>query len=85
MALYCSKTSVIIIKMNNLKNNGDFYCLNCLNLLRTNNKLESHKKVCKNKNSCHFVMPSKDAQILVFNQSQKSDKTPSIIYADLES
>ena len=30
-------------------------------------------------------MPSKDTKILGFNQDQKSDKTPSIIYVDLES
>ena len=30
-------------------------------------------------------MPSKDSKMLKFNQDQKSDMTPSIIYADLES
>ena len=30
-------------------------------------------------------MPSKDTKILEFNPYQKSDKAPSIIYADLES
>ena len=30
-------------------------------------------------------MPSKDTKILEFNQYQKSDKAPFIIYADLES
>ena len=29
-------------------------------------------------------MPSKDAKILEFNQYQKSDKAPFIIYADLQ-
>ena len=29
-------------------------------------------------------MPSKDTKILEFNQYQKSDKAPFIIYADLE-
>ena len=29
-------------------------------------------------------MPSKDAKILEFNQYHKSDKTPAIIYVDLE-
>ena len=32
-----------------------------------------------------FVIPSKDAKILEFNQYWQSDKIPSIIYADLES
>ena len=31
------------------KNNGDFCCLNWIHFLRTKNKLESHKKVCRNK------------------------------------
>ena len=29
-------------------------------------------------------MPSEDTKILEFNQYRKSDKTPSIIYVDLE-
>ena len=29
-------------------------------------------------------MPSKDTKILEFNQNQKSDKSPFVIYADLE-
>ena len=30
------------------KNNGNFYCLNCLHSFRIKNKVESHKKVCEN-------------------------------------
>ena len=30
-------------------------------------------------------MPSEDTKILEFNQCQKSDKAPFVIYADLES
>ena len=48
-----------------------------------NKKLESHKKVCENKDFCNLVMP-KDAKALDFNQNQKSDKAGIIIYADLE-
>ena len=38
------------------KNNGDFYCLTCLHSFRTNDKLESHKKVCENKDFCNVNM-----------------------------
>ena len=31
------------------KCHGNFYCLNCLHSFRTEYKLKSHKKVCKNK------------------------------------
>ena len=34
------------------KHKGDFYCLNCLHSFRTENKLKSHEKVCKNKDFC---------------------------------
>ena len=66
------------------KHYGDFYSLNCLYSFRTKNKLESHKKVFEKKEFYNIVMPSEDTKILEFNQFQKSDKTPSIIYADLE-
>ena len=31
------------------KHNEDFYCFNCLHTFRTENKLKSHEKLCKNK------------------------------------
>ena len=67
------------------KHHGYFYCLNCLHSFRTENKLKSHEKVCKNKDFCGIVMPTEKNQILKFNQYMKSDKMPYIIYADLES
>ena len=66
------------------KNNGDFYCVNCLHSFRTKNNLKSHKKACENKDFCSIIMPSQDTKILEFGQYQKSDKAPFIIYADLE-
>ena len=65
--------------------NGDTYCLNCLHFFRAKNKLESHKKLCENKNFCDVAMPPEDTKVLEFNQYQIFDKTPSISYADLES
>ena len=64
--------------------NSNFYCLICLNSFRTKNKLELHKKVCENKVFCTVIMPYEDTILLEFNQYQKSDKAPFIIYADLE-
>ena len=49
---------------------------------RAKTKLESHKKVCRNKDFCNIIMPSENTKISEFNQYQKSDKTPFIIYAD---
>ena len=84
MALCCTKKIIGIIKRNNIKNNGDFYCLNCLYSFRTKNKLESHKKVYDIREFCNRIMPSEDSKTLEFCQYQKSDKAPLTIYADLE-
>ena len=62
-----------------------FVCLNCRDLFATENNTVSHKKVCKNKNYCGFVMPSEDIKILEFNQYRKYHKTLFIVYVDLES
>ena len=32
---------------------------------------------------CNVVIPSEDTKILEFNQYQKSDKAPFIVYSDL--
>ena len=66
------------------KHHGDFYFLNCLHSFAIENKRESHKKVCENKNFCKAVMPSQNTKILGFNQYHKSDNAPLIIYADHE-
>ena len=58
--------------------------MNCLHSFKTENKLESHKKVCKNKDFFGIVMPSEKDKILEFNQYMKADKMPYIIYADME-
>ena len=62
----------------------DFYCLNCFHSYRTKNKLESHKKICKNHDYYHVEMPTKDNNIIKYNHGEKSMKVPFIIYADLE-
>ena len=66
------------------KHYGDFYCLNCFHFFRTKTKFKSHKRACENKDFCKVNMPSENSKILEFNQYQKSDKAPIIIYADLE-
>ena len=63
---------------------GDFYCLNCFHSYRTKNKLNAHKQICENHEYCHIEMPTKDNNILKYNQGEKSLKLPFIIYADLE-
>ena len=63
---------------------GFFYCLNCFCAYSTKNKLEKHKKICENHDYCHVEMPTKDNNIIKYNQGEKSIKMPFTIYADLE-
>ena len=62
----------------------DFYCLNCFHSYRTKNKLESHKKICENHDYCNVEMPTKNNNIIKYNQGEKSIKLPFVIYTDLE-
>ena len=58
--------------------------MNCLHSFRAKNRLELRKKIYENKDFCNIIMLSVDIKILEFNQYQKSDKAPFIIYADLQ-
>ena len=64
------------------KHKEDFYCLNCFRSYRTKNKLEEHKKICENHNYCNVEMPTKDNNIIKYNQGEKSIKLPFVVYAD---
>ena len=85
MALSCSKITFSIIKRKNSKHHDDFGCLNCNHSFAIEKKLELHKQVCENKDFCNIIMSFEDRIFIIeFNQYQKSDKAPFIIYADLE-
>ena len=62
----------------------DFNCLNCFCAYSSKNKLEPHKKICENHDYCHVEMPTKDNNIIKYNQGEKSIKLPFVVYADLE-
>ena len=66
------------------KQQGDFYCLNCLHSFATEQKRESHKSGCRNKIFCNVATPYEETKIYEFNQFQKSNKVPVIIYVNLE-
>ena len=73
-----------ILRSKTGNNHGNFYCLNCFRAYTTENKFESHKKVCENHDYCCVEMPNEDNKVLKYNQGEKSMKFPFIIYADLE-
>ena len=73
------KKSSALLRGVTSKQHSDFYCLNCLYSLTTEEKRESHKKACKNKQFCNVVMLSEGTKRLEFNQYQKFDKAPFFI------
>ena len=58
--------------------------MNCLHSFETENKHESHKKLCQKKDFCNVVMPSKDIKKLELSQYRKCCKAHFAIYGDLE-
>ena len=50
------------------KRNSDFCYLICIHSFRTENKLECHEKVCKNKNIFGIGLPTQKNNISKFNQ-----------------
>ena len=56
------------------KHVGDFYCLNCLYLYRTESKLKKHYNVCKTHDYCYVEMPKENNKVLKYNLEEKSMK-----------
>ena len=67
------------------KNDGDFYCLNCLHFFRRKNKLELKERESEDKEFRILIMPFEHTNILKLNQYKKSDEAPFIIYSVIES
>ena len=97
MALYCFKRVLTdegfnlpirslsrLFKVITANNHGDFYCLNCLHLFRTDNALNRHERLCNNNDYCHVEMPTQGNKTLKYNHGEKSLKALFVIYVDLE-
>ena len=76
------KKTVTLLRKIMSKHHGDFSCLNCRHCFATENKYESHKKVCEDKDFGNFVMPSQITKIFTLHQYQKSDKAY-VVYVNL--
>ena len=63
-------------------NNGNFFCLNCLHSIRTENKLQQHENACKDYEYFYIEMPKKDNKVSEYNHGKKSMKVLFIVYAD---
>ena len=57
--------------------------MDCFHSFRAENKLESQKEGCENKDFCGFELSTEEIKILEFNQLLKFDKMPYIIHEDI--
>ena len=60
MALSAIRELSGLLRGKTFKHHGDFYCLNCFHSFATKIKLQSHKRVCENKDFCNVITASED-------------------------
>ena len=53
-------------------------------LVQNKNKPKAHKKIWENHDYCNIERPTKDNNIIKYNQGEKSIELPFVVYADLE-
>ncbi|XP_072751051.1 uncharacterized protein [Anoplolepis gracilipes] len=67
------------------KHNGQKYiCDRCLHYFYSNEKLQSHTVDCGKMNDCAIRLPSDKDKWLAFNNYNRKEQVPFVVYADLE-
>ena len=55
-----------------------------LEVCRTEEKCNSHGKICKNYDKREFIMPNNSNNILKYHHGEKSIKYPLVVYVEVE-
>ncbi|XP_050457754.1 uncharacterized protein LOC126854768 isoform X2 [Cataglyphis hispanica] len=67
------------------KHNGQKYiCDRCLHYFESDNKLQLHTVDCREMNKCTIRLPSEKEKWLSFNNYNRKERLPFVVYADLE-
>ena len=66
------------------RNNGDFYCRNCLHSFRTEDAMKIHNEACKDHDFCQVKMPTGEKKWLYYQDGAKAIRVPFVIYGDME-
>ncbi|XP_070155182.1 uncharacterized protein [Polyergus mexicanus] len=61
-----------------------YICDRCLHYFGSNDKLQSHTVDCREMNECAIRLPSDKDKWLTFNNYNRKERLPFIVYADLE-
>ena len=83
---YClvKNISALLSSQINNKDHKRYFCLNCFNSFKYEDKLKEHKEYCYKNESVNIIMPQQGTY-LRFKNFLHSEKTPFAIYADFES
>ena len=83
---YCLVKNISALLSSQINNNGHkrFFCLNCFNSFKDEDKLKEHKEYCYENESVKILMPQQGT-FLRFKNFLHSEKAPFAIYADFES
>ncbi|XP_070172318.1 uncharacterized protein [Polyergus mexicanus] len=61
-----------------------YICDRCLHYFRSDDKLQSHIVDCREMNECAIRLPSDKDKWLAFNNYNRKERLPFVVYADLE-
>ena len=83
---YCLVKNISALLSSQINNHDHkrFFCLNCFNSFKDENKLKEHKDYCYENESVKILMPQQGTY-LRFKNFLHSEKAPFAIYADFES
>ena len=83
---YCLVKNISALLSSQINNNDHkrYFCLNCFNSFKYEDKLKEHKEYCYENESVQIIMPQQGTY-LRFKNFLHSEKAPFAIYADFES
>ena len=83
---YCLVKNISALLSSQINNNDHkrYFCLNCFNSFKDEDKLKEHKKYCYENESVQIIMPQQGT-FLRFKNFLHFEKAPFAIYADFES
>ena len=83
---YCLVKNISALLSSQINNNDHkrYFCLNCFNSFKDEDKLKEHKDYCYENESVKILMPQQGTY-LRFKNFLHSEKAPFVVYADFES
>ncbi|XP_044741961.1 uncharacterized protein LOC123302932 [Chrysoperla carnea] len=83
--VWIKNLSRLVSSQLNKDSHKKYFCERCLHYFYSEEKLNAHYEICKQVNDCVIRMPKTGENILKFKNFKNKQKTPFIIYSDIES